>query len=150
MQSALYDAVAFGMRYWFLVLIALMLFALVAVSISEYKRHKKVMNKVTRFIGYMEIIDGDESSLGLKLGLDKKTVIGSGKNADIIIEDALVLRTHAVIEQIGPSFFVTPALGASVILNGAVKKETSVIKSGDILSFGSVKAAVHFKGDGHA
>ncbi len=145
MQSALYDAVAFGMRYWFLILIALMLFTLIAVSVAEYRRHKSIMNTVGRYIGYMEITGGDEASLGMRLGLTNQTLIGSSRRADIVIEDDAVERSHAVISQRGEDIIISPVADAEYGVNGQTLNRPCRIHSGDTLSFGSVDAVVFFK-----
>ena len=81
MSGVLYDAVAFGMRYWFLLLIALMLFTLIGISISEYRQRKSVMGIVGQYVGYIEVTGGDEESIGMRIGLTAENIIGSGKHA---------------------------------------------------------------------
>ncbi len=145
MQDALYDAVAFGMRYWFLLLIALMLFTLIAVSVKEYRRHKRIMDNVGSFVGYIEIVSGADEALGMRIGLTSKTVIGSGKHSDIVIEDEGVNRTHAVIDADGETVIITPVGGAAYKINGRFANKPHRIFTGDVLTFGTVEAAVYFK-----
>lgn len=55
MDSQAYAALASITKYWYLLLIALMLLSLIAVSVSEYKQKKKIKKEVGRFIGYLEL-----------------------------------------------------------------------------------------------
>lgn len=144
MNDALYDAVAFGMRYWFLLLIALMLFTLIGVSVAEYKRHKSIMNMVGTYVGYLET-EPTEDEPALRFGIAKGTVIGSGKRADIIIDDPEVSKTHAVILRRGNKTAISPSGGSEYFLNGCRYDRPCRIYSGDVLVFGSVRMRVFLK-----
>jgi hypothetical protein len=145
MNNALYDAVAFGMRYWFLVLIALMLFGLIAVSVGEYRSKKSVMGEVVQYIGYLEIVDGVPDAEGLRVGLMKDNMIGSGSKADILIEDASVSKSHALIHLKDDRLILSPVGKGVTKINGRKATRTHGVFSGDLLTFGNVSAYVYLK-----
>lgn len=145
MRDVLYDAVAYGMRYWFLLLIALMLFTLIAVSLSEYRQRKSVMGIVKQYIGYLEVVGGDEGSIGMRIGLMEDNVIGSGKHSDILIEDKLVARTHAQLYVHEGGLYLKPLAGNRVRINGRIAVREHEVFTDDVLSFGSISCTVYLK-----
>lgn len=151
MQAVLYDAVSFGMRYWFLLLIALMFFTLAAVSLSEYRQRKNVMGIVKQYIGYLEVVGGEESVIGTRIGLMEDNIIGSGKRADILIEDDLVAKTHAELYFADGRLFLKPLGGNRVKINGRLAVREHEIIPQDIVTFGSISCAVYLieEGNGH-
>lgn len=143
MSAVLYDAVAYGMRYWFLLLIALMFFTLAAVSLSEYRQRKSVMGIVKQYIGYLEVVGGDEESIGMRIGLMEENLIGSGKRADILIDDPLVAKTHARLYLRDGGLFLKPLGGNRAKINGRLAVREHEILTGDVLTFGSVSCTVY-------
>ena len=143
MRDVLYDAVAYGMRYWFLLLIALMLFTLIAVSFSEYRQRKSVMGIVRQYIGYLEVVGGDESAIGMRIGLTEENIIGSGKRSDILIDDELVAKTHAQLYLREDRLFLKPLGGNRVRINGRIAVREHEIFTMDVLTFGSISCTVY-------
>jgi len=133
------------MRYWFLLLFALMLFTLIAVSFSEYRQRKNVMGIVRQYIGYLEVVGGDESVIGMRIGLTEENLIGSGKRADILIDDELVAKTHAQLYARGGRLFLKPLGGNRVRINGRLAVREFEIFPMDVLTFGSVSCTVYLK-----
>ena len=56
MDPQAYSALAGITKYWYLLLTALMLLSLCAVSVSEYRQRKRIKAEAGRFIGYLELI----------------------------------------------------------------------------------------------
>lgn len=145
MSGVLYDAVAFGMRYWFLLLIALMLFTLIGISISEYRQRRSVMGIVGQYIGYIEVTGGDEESIGMRIGLTAENLIGSGKRADIVIDDPLVAKIHAQIIYRDGHLYMKPLGGNRAKINGRLAVREHEIVTEDVLTFGSISCAVYLR-----
>jgi hypothetical protein len=145
MSGVLYDAVAFGMRYWFLLLIALMLFTLIGISVSEYRQRKSVMGIVGQYIGYIEVTGGDEESIGMRIGLTAENLIGSGKRADIVIDDPLVAKIHAQITYRDGRLYMKPLGGNRAKINGRLATREHEIVTEDILTFGSISCVVYLR-----
>ena len=99
MSSEIYQTVAFGMRYWFILIIGLMLLTLILVSRSEYRERKAVMGEVGQYIGYLEIIGGADDVLGERIGIMKENLVGNSRSADIVIADPSVHKNHAMINR---------------------------------------------------
>ncbi len=143
MASAVYDAVAYAMRYWFLILIALMLLTLIAVSFSEYRRRRSVMDIVDTTVGYLEVLSGDGDTVGTRIGLMADNLIGSGRRSDVIINDPDVERAHARITMDGEEMTITPIGKAEFKINGRLATKAHRIFTGDLLTFGGIMMTVH-------
>jgi len=72
-----------------------------------------------------------------------RVIIGSGKEADVVIDDPTVSRKHALIRRRFGRYAVTD-LGSTngTYVNGRRIEQSSIIKSGDKLSFGAAQLAV--------
>jgi len=145
MSGVLYDAVAFGMRYWFLLLIALMLFTLIGISFSEYRQRRNVMGIVGQYVGYIEVTSGDEESIGMRIGLTSENLVGSGKRADIVIDDPLVAKLHAQITYRSGHLYLKPLGGNRAKINGRLALREHEIVTQDVLTFGSISCTVYVR-----
>lgn len=145
-MAQLYDTLSFVFRYWFLFLAAMMLLLLVLNSRAEYRERKAVMGEVGQYIGYLEIVGGAEDAYGMRIGLTPENIVGSGKNADIIIEDRSVRKSHAMIARKGKGVMLQPlSEKAETRINGRRAVRAHRIITGDIVSFGNIDARVYLK-----
>jgi len=146
MAKTLFDTLSLGMRYWFIAVIALMLIALISVSVAQLRERKSVMNEVKRYIGYLEIIAPAEFNAGERVGLTTENSIGSAEISDIIIRHPSVARAHAVIGMRDGKLFLTSLGNGRTYINGRrVSTHTFEIVSGDCVSFGDVECMVYIK-----
>jgi len=146
MASAIYDAVAFGMRYWFILIIGIMLLTLILVSNREYRERKAVMGEVGQYIGYLEIIGGADDVLGERIGIMVENMVGNSRNADIMILDPSVARNHAMINRREGRLMLVPLENAMTKINGRRASRAHQIFTGDRVSFGNIEALVYVKG----
>lgn len=139
MDSQSYVALAGVMKYWYLVLIGVMLISLIAVSVGEYRQRKRIRKEAGRFIGYLELIPE-----GTRLGLTRDNLIGSGSRADIIIESDKVAKSHALIAYKNTQLMLRPVAGETKI-NGRKAIREHEIFTGDMISLGGVIFKVFIK-----
>ena len=139
MDSQAYVALASVTKYWYLLLIALILLSLIAVSVSEYRQKKKIRKEVGRFIGYLEL-KGD----GTRIGLTNDNLIGSGSRADIIIESPKVAKNHALIYYHDGQMILRPLYKDTKINSRKAIREHEIF-TGDVVEFGDVAFDVHIK-----
>ena len=132
MDPQAYSALAGITKYWYLLLTALMLLSLCAVSVSEYRQRKRIKAEAGRFIGYLELI-----SDGTRLGLTHENLIGSGSRADIIIDAPNVARSHALITFRDSRLLLRPISGETKI-NGRKAIREHEIFTGDRIELGGV------------
>src|SRR6266852_4799357 len=72
-----------------------------------------------------------------------RVIIGSGKEADVVIDDPTVSRKHALIRRRFGRYAVTD-LGSTngTYVNGRRIKRSATIKPGDKLTFGAAQLAI--------
>jgi len=145
MSKALYDTMAFAMRYWFILIIALMLLTLVLVSRREYRERRAVMGEVSRYIGYLEITGGADDVLGERIGIMAENRVGSSHNCDIIISDPSVRKTHALIVKRGGEVLLVPMHNGDTRINNRRATRAHAIFTGDLVQFGDISARVFLK-----
>lgn len=145
MNSEVYGAVAFVMRYWFILVIGLMLVAVVVASVSEYKQRKQVIGKVSSYVGYIEIVSGPASVLGTRIGVTTENLVGSSRNADIYITDPSIAKNHAMLAMKEGALILTPMASAPTKINGRRAAKAHQLFTGDIVSFGNVDVYVYIR-----
>ena len=145
MSSEIYQTVAFGMRYWFILIIGLMLLTLILVSRSEYRERKAVMGEVGQYIGYLEIIGGADDVLGERIGIMKENLVGNSRSADIVIADPSGHKNHAMINRKKGRVMLIPLNGSDTKINGRKATHPHEIFTGDSVSFGDIEASVYIK-----
>lgn len=145
MNSELYGTVAFAMRYWFILIIGLMLLAVVIASVSEYKQRKNIIGKVSSYIGYIEITSGPQSILGTRIGIKTENLVGSSRSSDIYITDPSISRSHAMLAMKDGQLILTPMANAPTKINGRRATKSHELFTGDTVSFGDVDVYVYIK-----
>ena len=145
MNSVMYEAVAFGMRYWFILLIGLMLIAMIAVSVNEYRQRKNIIGEVTQYRGYIEVTGGNDELIGTRIGIMDENLIGSSRNADILISHPSIEKNHAQMTMRDGKLFLTPLSGSPTKINGRVATKTHRIFTGDTVTLGDIDFYVFIK-----
>ncbi len=145
MFSTLYDMISYAMRYWFLLLTGIMLFAIIFVSRAEYRQRKSVLGEVSQYIGYLEIVSGVPEEKGVRIGIARDNTVGSGKSADIIIQDDSVDKAQALLYKKGNKVILSPLSKSNTKINGRRAVKAHRIFTGDILSFGNVDTRVFLR-----
>lgn len=140
-----YNAVAYVMRYWFILVIVAVLVTLIWASVSELRQRKNVMGEVGKYIGYLEIISGSKNSIGVRIGMMDENMVGSSRSADIIINHPSVKRTHAMLYKKDNALILTPLQKGHTLINGRRATRAHQLNSGDVISFGDVQAEVFLK-----
>lgn len=145
MSQALYGTISIAMRYWFLLLAALTLLAIIFVSRSEYRQRRAVLDEAGQYIGYLEVLSGPPEDLGERIGIARDNTVGSSKGADIVIRDGSVARAHALIYQKEDDVILSPLSKKSTKINGRRAVKAHKIYTGDVVSFGNVDARVFLR-----
>ena len=145
MPSDVYEAVAFGMRYWFLFVIGVMLITLIAVSVSDIRQRKNVMGEVGQYIGYLEIIGGADDVLGERIGIMKENSLGNSRMADICISHPSVKKNHALLYLKDGHLILTPLDNSATQINGRRATRPHEVVTGDTVRFGDIEAYVYVK-----
>lgn len=144
----IYEAASLAMRYWFVVVIVIVLFGAVGISVKEYRQKHFVLGVAQNSIGYLTILSGPDDVLGENLQLKPQNTVGRSRRVDIVLLDRSVNKAHSQIyrDEYG-DVCVNRLGGGEVTINGVSLEDTALLFSDDIICFGNVVAEVHIKED---
>ncbi|MBQ3274113.1 MAG: FHA domain-containing protein [Christensenellaceae bacterium] len=145
MSPSVYEAIAFAMRYWFILVIAIILIAVIVISVREYKARKSVMSRMAEFAGFLEIVGGADDLIGEKFGICDENLIGSAYSCDICIPDKGVKKKHAVIYIRDDVIMVRPVGRSVILVNEDLVKGPHALRTGDVISLGNASLRVFIK-----
>jgi hypothetical protein len=145
----IYEAVAYAMRYWFVLVILAILFCVIVISIVEYRDRKKVMANAESFVGYVDVLNTSANNLeeGDRFALAKSNIIGSSASCNIIINEKGIMKKHMRIDLKDEGVFLEVYAPNNTQLNGRPVKNATRVASGDMLLIGSTSLMVHLKED---
>ena len=145
MNSSVYEAVAYAMRYWFVFVIFVVLVAVIYVSYKEYKQRKNVMEEIENFLGYVEVVRGNEDIIGLRYSFTDENTIGRSQSSDIYLDDKSVYKSHALLYEKNGDIYLTPMGRAKTAVNSRKIIKSCKLKTGDIVTLGNVSLRVFIK-----
>lgn len=147
MSNAVYEALAYAMRYWFIAVAVGILIAMVVASYREYKETRQVRSELSRFQGYLEIVGGPEAFIGDRFGIrEDSNAIGSSPDCEIVLPDDTIEPIHAFLYMDNGNLILEPrGPGGSTKINGRLAVRRHALKTGDVVSVGDVSFAVYIR-----
>ena len=145
MTKEIFETASIGMRYWFILVIGFMLFALIYVSVAEFRQRKNVMGEVGKYIGYLEIVGGADDVLGRRIGIMEENMVGSSIHADIVIHKPGIKKNHAMLYRKDGRLMLMPMAKGATKINHRRAERVHEVYTGDILSFGDVDCRLFLK-----
>lgn len=143
MSSAMYDAIAYAMRYWFIFVVLGILIAMIVISVREVREKRQALSEVGSYLGYLEIVGGPDEYWGDRFGLRDQNMIGSGGLADILIPT--IAKTHGYIYRQGEDLIFEPETKRVAKINGRRATNPHALKTGDVVTLGDVELRVYLK-----
>ncbi len=145
-MNGVYEAASLAMRYWFVIVGAIVLLGVTSISIKEYRDKRYVLGVAKSSIGYLAVVSGPDEIRGTKMQLMPQNTIGRSRRADIVIADRSVDKAHAQIYLADDDAVYLSRLGSGEItLNGTRVESFARVKAADIVCFGNVVVRVHLK-----
>ena len=138
MINSIYQILAIGLKYWFILVAIIMLWLIISTSRREYRERRSLLGQLGNYIGYLEIVGGLQGEKGTRIGISRENTIGSGKTVDIVIRDRSVEREHAFLYLKGNELILSPLIKGVTWINGRPATQAFAVSSGDLLSFGNV------------
>mgnify|MGYP003339605596 CR=1 FL=1 len=145
MSPAVYEALAYAMRYWFVIALTVILIAVILISVKQFRSRKHAFSRVNAFLGYVEIVSAPDHLAGQRFGVCDENTIGGGPDADIIIDDMSVNDIHALLYAEAGELFIRPVDGSEVFLNGYQIKSAAPLKTKDIIGVGDIDLCLFIK-----
>ena len=135
MPDSIYAAVASLLRYVFLALLLYFLLRLVLLSLSEYRKIRRVRNALaSESLHKLQFLYPDELE-GEEFLLREETRIGRRKDCEVRLRYAGIRREEAVIVKREQGFTLYPFSRKRVSVNGEVVRREVELFEGDILEF---------------
>ncbi|MGI6153874.1 MAG: FHA domain-containing protein [Christensenellaceae bacterium] len=145
MNSAMFEAASFAMRYWFIFVVVGILIAMIYISYKEIREKRQVLSEMGRYSGYLEIVGGPKAYIGDRFGIADENTIGSARNMDISIPEKGILKKHALLYKQGEEIVLQPMEKAQTKINDRRAVSAHALKTGDIITFGNVDMRVYIK-----
>ncbi|MBD5559495.1 MAG: FHA domain-containing protein [Clostridia bacterium] len=147
MSDAVYEALAYAMRYWFIAVAVGILIAMVMASYREYKEKRQIRSELSQFSGYLEIIAGPEEFVGDRFGIrPEMNTVGSSPDEDIMLPDGSVAPVHAFLYMEGDRLILEPhSLRHVTQINGRRAVRKHELKTGDVVTVGDISFAVYIR-----
>lgn len=145
MTTAVFEALSYAMRYWFIAIAVGVLIAMIRISYKEYKNKKSVKNELSQYVGYLQIIGGPEEFIDDRFGIREITVIGRSTHDDIVLADPTVEPSHAKLYFMNGNLVLQPGQRGYTTINGRRAAGRHALKTGDVIGIGDVEFAVHIR-----
>lgn len=145
MSGSVYEAVAYAMRYWFVFATCVILIAVIFASVSEYRQRKSILEEVDSFVGYLEIEAGPEDLVGNRLAIRAENTLGRIPKCDICLDDHSIAKSHALLYKAGGDLIISSLGKAETLVNGRLIEGKQVLRTGDIITLGSIELKVFIK-----
>ncbi len=142
MLNSLYRVLSVGLKYWFLLLAAVLAGILVVASRREYRERKALLGRIGQYVGYLEILRGLPQAQGVRIGIARENTVGSGKGADIILRHPSVQRAHALLYMQNGELVLSPLSRGVTKINGRHANNAYTVHTGDHIAFGEVEVRV--------
>ncbi len=142
----LYEAFSLAMRYWFVVVIFIVLAGSVGISVKEYRQKHYVLGLATASIGYLNVLSGPDEVLGENLQLMEENTIGRSRRVDIMLYDRSVDKVHCLIYRDENSdVCISRITQGDITINGKQLEDSAILFTGDMICFGNVVTQLHIK-----
>ena len=142
----LYEAFSLAMRYWFVVVIFIVLVGSVGISVKEYRQKHYVLSLAHSSIGYLKVLSGPEEVQGENIQLMEQNTIGRSRRADILLRDKSIDKVHCLIyKDENSDVCISRITDADITINGKRLEDTAIIFSGDMICIGNVVTEIHVK-----
>ena len=131
-------------RFWFVLAALSILLRMVSSSLSEFSFRRRMRSSGPgHTFGELTILSAPEPSLkGQRYGLKWENSIGSAKRCDIVLRDASVKKSHAVLYLSRDRAYLSPIGKARVIVAGEQAGKKTEIYHDDVIEIGDVQLHV--------
>ncbi len=139
MNATTYSLVSVFMKYWFLLLIALILYYLIRNAMQEYLFTRKSVAQGVVHMYWLKMVESeDRSIIGNMVGLRHTNIVGCTKACDIYLPFAGVSKQHCLIKYKGDKFVISDHKSHyGTFVNGVEIKRNQPLKNGDVITLGS-------------
>lgn len=141
MRSDWYALLSMGMRYWFVIIAAIIVLRAWRATLRDTRRARvlRAWAPDTGAIGEIVVLVGSSGvRKGTRIPVPKEGLLGSARRSDVRLKTPSVRRYHAHIEQRENGVLVEALGKAQIFLNGR-SGEKLLLRDGDRFTIGSIQ-----------
>jgi predicted component of type VI protein secretion system len=135
----LYALIALAARYWFVALMAALLFRGWRMTVSDNRRAKLLREWMGQTGCVGEFIANPGAKKRVSYPIPREGVLGSARSADVRIRHRDLARAHAHFELREGGLLVKPLGSAQLMVGGGHTGEAVFLQDGDVLSIGRLQ-----------
>ena len=139
MNSDLYALIALAARYWFVALIAVLLFRGWRMTVADNRRAKLLREWMGQTGCVGELILNPGTKKHISYPIPREGVLGSGRAADVRIRSRDLKHAHAHFELREGGLLVKPLGRAELKVGGGFTGESVFLQDGDVLTIGKLQ-----------
>ena len=72
MINSIYQILAIGLKYWFILVAIIMLWLIISTSRREYRERRSLLGQLGNYIGYLQIVGGLQGEKGTRIGISRE------------------------------------------------------------------------------
>ena len=141
MLNSLYRVLSVGLKYWFLLLVAVLAGILVVASRREYRERKALLGRIGQYVGYLEILRGLPQAQGVRYQMNRSIralqnggITGQGLYQGSMVQSGSLPEQHndMIFSSIGEELGLLGCLAVLILLTAIIIRIIHVgIKSGN-------------------
>ncbi len=139
MNSDLYALIALAARYWFVALIAVLLFRGWRMTVADNRRAKLLREWMGQTGCVGELIANPGAKRHASYPIPREGVLGSARNADVRIRHRDLRRAHAHFELREGGLLLKPLGRAELKVGGGFTGDAVFLQDGDVLTIGRLQ-----------
>lgn len=140
MTEATFEFLSIIMRYWFLLLILLILYNVIKNALAEYRFTKRSVESNVVHLYWLKMLEcPDKKVIGNMVGLRHSNTVGCSKMCDIFLPFDGISKNHCMLKYDGTGFYIKDLKSDyGTFLNGEdIKRHKSPVHNGDVISVGT-------------
>jgi predicted component of type VI protein secretion system len=139
LNSDLYALIALAARYWFVALIAVLLFRGWRMTVADNRRAKLLREWMGQTGCVGELIANPGAKRHTSYPIPREGVLGSARNADVRIRHRDLRRAHAHFELREGGLLLKPLGRAELKVGGGFTGDAVFLQDGDVLTIGRLQ-----------
>lgn len=145
-MEGVFQVTALAMRFWFMIVAAIVLLGVTGISIKEYRDKRYVLDVAQSSIGYLYIVSGPEDVMEENITLLQSNTIGRARKCDIVLADRSIDKVHAQIDRaLSGAVYLFRTGQGEVTVDGKSVERRARLYAGALVCFGNVVAEVYLK-----
>lgn len=151
LNASVYELLALAMRYWFIALMAAIVFLLAQSFLREWRIEKAVQRRIASAASLyaLRLVSSEDRRLeaGLYLPLEGDVLLGSGRGCDLRLKTRSLQRRHLVLRPERDGVLLFPEGNALVAVEGERVRKLGKLLPGQRMQAGGLLFELRAQGE---